>query len=402
MRVALVHDWLTGMRGGERCLEAFLHLYPDADIFTLVHVPGSTSELIDSRVKGVSFLNRFPGVAKYYRWLLPFFPFAVKGLKLQGYDLIISLSHAATKNIDVPVGSRHVCYCFTPMRYIWDQSRLYFRGGFFYALWPLLWLLRQWDRRGSDRVTEFVAISSFVAARIRKFYGRRAFIIHPPVRMVAEIRAKLSSQEKAFFAGHPENFFLCAGALVPYKRVDVAVSAFNSLGLPLWVVGGGPELVRLRRASTGNVRFLGHVTEAFMWECYRRCRALVFPGVEDFGIVPIECLASGRPVIGVNAGGLAETILGSSRVGSSEQSQRIAWNGVLIPKSRIGSSQALKEAVSFFLAREQLFNPHEAQQHATCFSHSRFFERWRIFCEQKNINTTEGCVGVSSPQRASC
>lgn len=402
MRVALVHDWLTGMRGGERCLEAFLRLYPEADIFTLVHVPGSTSTLIDARVKGVSFLNRFPGVARYYRWLLPLFPAAVRGFNLEGYDLIISLSHAAAKNITVPAGSRHVCYCFTPMRYIWDQARSYFRGGLFYALWPVLWLLRWWDRRGATRVDEFVAISSFVAARIRKFYGRRAFVIHPPVRMAEEIQEQLSPEEKAFFASHPEDFFLCAGALVPYKRVDIAVAAFNSLGLPLWVIGKGPELPRLRRAAAGNVRFLGHVSEAFMWECYRRCRALVFPGVEDFGIVPIECLASGRPVIGVDAGGLAETILGCNKVVESSHAGEIQWNGILIPKSRIGSSEALKEAVRCFVEREESFDPRAAKKHATCFSHSRFFDRWRIFCEQNNIEISSGVIERSSPQRASC
>ncbi|MFM1849081.1 MAG: hypothetical protein RL417_2555, partial [Pseudomonadota bacterium] len=162
MKVAIIHDWLTGLRGGERCLQAFLEMYPEADIFTLVHVPGSTAPEIDARVKETSFLQKLPGVRRYYRALLPLFPRAIRSFDLSGYDLVVSLSHAAAKNVQVPQGTLHLCYCFTPMRYIWDQVGVYF-GRFTPLLWPIIRALRSWDRRGSKGVDHFIAISDFVA-----------------------------------------------------------------------------------------------------------------------------------------------------------------------------------------------------------------------------------------------
>jgi glycosyltransferase involved in cell wall biosynthesis len=385
MKVALVHDWLTGMRGGERCLEAFVSLYPTADIFTLVHVPGSTTPAIDARVKGVSFLHRVPRISKLYRFFLPLYPLAIRSIDLSGYDLVISLSHAAAKNVRIPKGATHVCYCFTPMRYIWDQAGSYFRGLSLLLLQPLLRYLRWWDTRGARGVAEFVGISSFISARIRKYYGRSSFVIPPPVRMADEICAELTEDEEAFFAQHPEPFFLCAGALVPYKRIEVAVDAFNGLGIPLWIVGKGPELERLRGRANMNVRFLGHVSEAFLWECYRRCRALVFPGIEDFGIVPVECLASGRPVIGIQAGGVAETVRGYPLGEASPSQSLAACTGVFIPKSGVGSARALAEAVRFFCEHETQFSSDIAREHARCFSYSQFFQNWQRMCGQIKI-----------------
>jgi glycosyltransferase involved in cell wall biosynthesis len=384
MKVALVHDWLTGMRGGERCLEAFLSIYPDADIHTLIHVPGSTTSQIDARVKGVSFLSRIPGIAKVYRGLLPLFPFAARGLNLSGYDLVISLSHAAAKNVRVPKGVPHICYCFTPMRYIWDQAPVYFPGVLLYLAQPLLWPLRVWDRRGAARVTEFVAISSFVAARIRRFYKRRAVVIPPPVRMATDVRATLTTDELAIFAQQREPFFLCAGALVPYKRVDVAVDACTALGVPLWVVGKGSERARLEARAGETVRFFGHVSEGFLWECYKRCRALLFPGVEDFGIVPVECLSSGRPVVAIQAGGVAETVDGEL-VGAKADTQRLAGSGVFIPKSAVGSVDAFAQAIKGFIKREPEFDSDSIRHNAQRFEYSAFFASWRRFAEKVKI-----------------
>lgn len=386
MRVALVHDWLTGMRGGERCLEAFVSLYPQADIFTLVHVPGSTTAVIDARVKGVSFLQRIRCISKLYRFFLPIYPLAIRSIDLTGYDLVISLSHAAAKNVRVPQGATHVCYCFTPMRYIWDQASSYFSGLSLFFLQPLLSYLRWWDRRGARSVSEFVGISSFIAGRIRRYYGRSSVVIPPPVRMAHEINAELTEAEEAFFAQHPEPFFLCAGALVPYKRIEVAVDAFNALGIPLWIVGKGPELEKLRARANMNVGFLGHVSEAFLWECYRRCRALVFPGIEDFGIVPVECLASGRPVIAIQAGGVAETVRGYTLGDPLPAHSLSAYSGVFIPKSGVGSVQALSNAVRFFCDNEEQFSPEIAREHATCFSYSQFFQNWQRLCGQIKID----------------
>ena len=400
MRVAIVHDWLTGMRGGERCLEAFLCLYPNADIFTLVHVPGTTSQLIDSRVKHVSFLNRVPGIAKIYRALLPLYPIAVASFDVRGYDLIISLSHAAAKNVRVPPGVPHVCYCFTPMRYIWDQARTYLPGATFVLAQPLVQLLRLWDRRGARRVTHFVAISQFVSARIRRFYERDSDVIAPPVRMPEEVSRALSSQEQAFFAEHPERFFLCAGALVPYKRIDVALEAFRRNGLPLWVVGGGPEEGRLRERASKNIRFLGRVSEAFLWECYRRCEALVFPGIEDFGIVPVECMASGRPVIAVDAGGIRESTgeEASSRLSSLVLSNRC---GVFIQKRGHGDPAVLVEAVSFFTSLASTFRESDLRERAAQFSYKIFFDMWNSFVDRIGIShdahSTGGAARAPEP-----
>lgn len=384
MKVALVHDWLTGMRGGERCLEAFVQLYPEADIHTLVHIPGSTTSEIDSRVKGRSVLNKLPGIGSFYRALLPLFPVAARTLDLSRYDLVISLSHAAAKNVYVRPGVPHVCYCFTPMRYIWDQAPNYFRGVSLFLAQPFIQVLRAWDRRGADQVTEFVAISSFVAARIRKFYGRRAHVIPPPVRMENEVQRNLTREEWAFFEEHPEPFFLCAGALVPYKRIDVAIEAFNEMGLPLWIVGKGPETESLRAKAGPSIRFLGHVSEAFLWEAYRRCQALIFPGIEDFGIVPVECLASGRPVIGVQAGGVSETVHGPV-VGSAGPTVPERASGVLIQKSQFGSAAALQRAVRFFCSHAGEFKPEFARARAREFCYERFFASWRNFAQGINI-----------------
>jgi len=395
MKVALVHDWLTGMRGGERCLEAFLCLYPNADIFTLVHVPGTTSPQIDKRVRGTSMLMKVPGIARRYRSLLPVYPLAASSLDLAGYDLVISLSHAAAKNVRVPEGVPHICYCFTPMRYIWDQAPYYFRGMMRFAAQPLLAALRVWDTRGARRVTHFVGISYFVAARIRLFYGRRAKVIAPPVRLSHELSADLSTDESAFFESHQEQFFLCAGALVPYKRIDVAVKAFSALQMPLWIAGSGSELESLKRIAGPTIRFLGPVSDAFLWECYRRCRALVFPGIEDFGIVPVECLASGRPVIGVDAGGLRDTVDGIRPWVRSELVPSLRC-GVFIPRSRYGDPEALMDAVRLFSNVEASFDPQVAREQAARFSYAHFFSSWRSFAREVGIDPGEAPSHVVS------
>jgi glycosyltransferase involved in cell wall biosynthesis len=271
------------------------------------------------------------------------------------------------------------------MRYIWDQARSYFRGIAFYAAQPILQVLRWWDARGSSRVTHFVAISSFVSARIRKFYGRESVVIPPPVRMRTDLDLSLNVTQQSLFADVNEPFFLCAGALVPYKRIDVAIRAFNELQLPLWVVGGGPELERLRQLAGPTIRFLGRVEDAVLWECYRRCRALIFPGIEDFGIVPVECLSSGRPVIGIDAGGVGESVLGYRPwSGKSLVPQRAS--GVFIPKSACGDPAALAQAVKYFCEVESAFDPMVAKNRAACFSYRTFFGAWASFARHVGIN----------------
>jgi len=384
MKVALVHDWLTGMRGGERCLLAFLELYPEADIFTLLHIPGTTSEIIDSRVKHTSLLQLIPGSKRFYRILLPLYPTAVKQLDFTGYDLVISLSHAAAKNIRVPAGTTHVSYCFTPMRYIWDQAERYF-GRATPILWPTIELLRKWDLRGAQRTDQFVAISKFVAARIKCFYGRQAEVIYPPVD---------TSWIKPAREGEKGAAFLYAGALVPYKRPDLVVEAFNRTGEPLWIVGTGPEERRLREMANSNINFFGHVSDEELAVYYRGCRALIFPGTEDFGMVPIECMAAGRPVIGVFDGGLRETLSGVKPWESGGLQPHEA-SGVFFKKNLEENADALIEAIEYFKEKEKEFTIKSCVERARVFSPERFSSSWVTFIAKNNIQVSDSEISCA-------
>ncbi len=378
MKVALVHDWINGMRGGERCLDAFLRLYPDADIFTLFYVPGKTNARIDARVKTVSVLNRLPFARRFYRLYLPLIFWAARRFDFSGYDLVISLSHAAVKNVRVPRGTPHVIYCFTPMRYIWDQARAYF-GALTPLFWPLILILRRWDVRESNNPTAFVAISDFIRARIRCFYKRRAAVIFPPVD-TSWIRPDSSGQKG--------EAFLWAGALVPYKRPDLVIEAFNQIGEPLWVVGDGPELERLKAGAKGNITFFGRVSDAELADRYRRCRALVFPGVEDFGMIPIECLAAGRPVIGLEKGGVGETINAVKHWNYGANYHGIAIecsSGVFIKANPGHELEELIKSLRFFIAFEDRFERQQLVEHARAFSPERFAEQWNNFLAQIGI-----------------
>lgn len=365
MKVALVHDWLTGMRGGERCLLHFLRLYPQADIFTLLHVPGSTSAEIDARVRQTSILQTLPAVNRYYRLLLPFYPQASSRLKVEGYDLVISLSHAAAKNVHISPNTQHICYCFTPMRYIWDQARYYF-GPATAFMWPQIQRMRNWDRQASKRVDNFVAISRFVAARIRAYYGRKSDVIYPPVD---------TSWIKTAIAGQRGRAFLYAGALAPYKKAGLVIEAFNRLGLELWVVGGGQQEAKLRRMAKKNIVFFGRVSDQDLSDLYRRCRALVFPGTEDFGMVPIECQAAGRPIIARYAGALRESIAGVKCWKKNDIADQ-AYSGVFFPDVTDNEVDALTSGVRFFIHHEDRFTSAACIEQAARFSPECFNRSW--------------------------
>ena len=361
MRVALVHDWLTGMRGGEKVLEVLCELYPDAHLYTLVHVPGTVSPTIERRPITPSFLQRLPAIDTQYRRYLPLMPLAVESIRLTGYDLVISSSHCVAKGVRIEDGALHICYCHTPMRYIWDLYQDYFGAGrssvvVRTAMSLCAPHLRHWDVRTSDRVHHFIANSHHVRQRIQRHYGRDAAVIYPPV-----------DTEHFSGSGVPGDYFLVAGAFAPYKRLDVAIHAFNVLGLPLKIVGTGQEEAALKQLARPNIEFLGWQSDAQLRDCYARCRALIFPAEEDFGIMPLEAMACGRPVIAYGRGGALETIVdGVTGLFFAEQ-----------------TPDALREAMGRFVTMESRFEPARIRRHAELFNRDRFAAELQAFIGAK-------------------
>jgi glycosyltransferase involved in cell wall biosynthesis len=303
LKVALVHDWLTGMRGGEKVLLSLARSFPEAPIYTLLHVPGSVAPELESRDIRTSFVQRLPGAARRYRSYLPLFPLAAASWDLAGFDLVISSSHCVAKGARAPATSLHLCYCHTPMRYVWDRYADYFGPGRLRG--PARWIvprvaegLRAWDVATAGGVDAFVANSAYVAARIRRYYGRPSRVIPPPV-------------DTDFFTpgpATPGSYDLVVSALAPYKRIDLALDAYRGTGRPLRIVGTGPEGPALRDRAPVEAHFLGHVSDQELRELYRGCRAVLMPGVEDFGIVPLEAMACGRPAVVFGEGGGAESV----------------------------------------------------------------------------------------------
>jgi len=307
VKTAIVHDWLTGMRGGEKVLESICELYPDAPIYTLIHVKGSVSPTIERHPIYTAWTQRLPRAGRYYRHYLPLFPSAVESFDLDAYDLVISSSHCAVKSVVPRGGATHVCYCHSPMRYGWDQFEAYFGpqqvgAAASSVLRPIMAAMARWDARTAHRVDRFLANSQYVAGRIRRYYNRGSTIVYPPVDTAffqppADATARAAS-------------VLIVSALVPYKRLDVAIAAASLAKVPLRVVGQGPEEGRLRRLSEGkDVEFLGWRSDEEIRALYQSSAAVLMPGVEDFGIVPVEAQACGTPVIALAAGGALETIV---------------------------------------------------------------------------------------------
>ena len=305
-RAALVHDWLTGMRGGEKVLEVLGDLFPAAPIHTLFHFPGSVSPAIEGHPIRTSWLQRAPGVRRHYRRYLPLFPRAIESFDLAGYDLVVSTSHCVAKGAIPAPGARHVCYCHTPMRYVWDQEHAYFprRTGLTARLrGPVLDRLRAWDVASASRVHQFVANSSFVAQRIRRYYGREAEVVHPPVDVDFFTPAADAEARRA-----PGDYCLVVSALAPYKRIEWAIAACAKAGVELRVVGDGPERERLARLAGPGARLLGRVDGVALRDLYRGALCLLQPGVEDFGIASVEALASGTPVVALGQGGVLDVV----------------------------------------------------------------------------------------------
>lgn len=304
MRVAIIHYWLVGMRGGEKVLESLLRMFPEAEIFTHVYMPDRVSPLIRSHKVHTTSISRLPMASRLYQSYLPLMPRALEEIDLTGFDLVISSEAGPAKGVIPPPDSVHICYCHSPMRYLWDQYHVYRDNAGFLTrqIMPRLATgLRTWDTVSAARVDAFAANSRHVAKRINKYWRREAVVVHPPVAV-----EDFSPVPEADRGG----FYLWAGELAPYKRPDIAIEAFNRLNKPLIVIGGPPKTERaLARTANDNIRFLGHVPFEKLKKYLSCCKALVFPGEEDFGILPVEAMASGRPVIAYGRGGALDTVI---------------------------------------------------------------------------------------------
>jgi glycosyltransferase involved in cell wall biosynthesis len=347
------------MRGGEKVLLSLARLFPDAPIYTLLHVKGSVSPELEAREIRTSFVQRLPGVAERYRSYLPLFPAAVAGFDLSGYDLVVSSSHCVAKGVRVPEGALHLCYCHTPMRYVWDRYDDYFGPGRLHGLArvvvpPIAEGLRAWDVATAPRVHAFVANSRYVAARIRRYYAREAEVIAPPV-------------DTGFFTPDgraPGDYDLVVSALAPYKRIERVLEAYRGTGRPLRIVGSGPEAARLRAIMPAEATLLGPVDDAALRDLYRGCRAVIMPGVEDFGIVPLEAMACGRPAVVFGEGGGAESVIPGE-------------TGVVFHEP---TAAALRAAVDSL--RTLRFNSAALRARAESFSRGLFESRFSAFVDR--------------------
>jgi glycosyltransferase involved in cell wall biosynthesis len=355
MRAAIVHYWLLNRRGGEKVVEALCRLLPDADIFTLFCDPEALSPELRSRRIVTSFLNP---LRKGYRSLLPLMPMALESFDLRGYDLIVSSESGPAKGVIAQSTTRHICYCHTPMRYLWDLYPAYlhewvpstFERA---AMAPLAHYLRLWDYSTAARVDEFVANSANVQQRIWKTYRRESTVIHPPVEV------------DSFYHKAADDYFLIVGELVAYKRIDSAVAAFARSSRRLKIAGDGPELRALRKLTTNpNIEFLGRVSDSDLRELYARCRALLLPGEEDFGITPVEALASGKPVIALGRGGALETVPPFGGVFYSEPA-------------------GLPDAIARFEGIESGIRPDDLQAWARRFSEAEFDRKMTPLLESR-------------------
>jgi len=358
IKVALVHDWLTGQRGGEKVLEVLAELFPRAPIFTLFHFKNSQAETIENREIRTSFLQNLPFLKRKYRHYLPLFPLAVELFDLGGFDLVISSSHCVAKGAIPPPDALHVSYIHSPIRYAWNQYFAYFSPqqlSFFSRRFiPLVMhRMRIWDESSAARVDHFVANSDNVARRIRKYYRREADVIRPPA-------------DTEFFrpADSPKSAdFLIVSALVPYKRIDLAIAAFNNSGEKLKIVGTGPDLGKLKKMARPNIAFLGQVPAEDLLVLYRKARALILPGEEDFGIAAVEAQACGTPVIAFGRGGALESILPGQ-------------TGLLFPEL---TTSSLRVALDKF--RSLKFNEAIIRSQAEKFSRQAFRQKLAVYLE---------------------
>lgn len=357
MRVTLAHHWLTTLRGREKVLEQLCLLFPDAPIETLLAVPDFLSPIISRHPIHQSLLGRLPGARKWYRHALPLYPLFLRSGKVDA-DLLLSSDASLIKGIRKTPRTRHVCYCHSPPRYLWDAQDEYLQSmGRLTGLMLKLCTgyLRAFDRRAAQSVDLFLANSGFVAERIQLAYGKEATVVHPPV-------------DTSFYVpgGPRESFYLVVSALTPYKRIDLAVEAFNQLGKPLVIIGDGPERAELEAMARSNIRFLGSQPDAILRDHYQRCTAMIFPGIKDFGITPLEAQACGRPVIALARGGALETVI---------HEQTGLFFALPLP-------EAIEETVVRMEREAKRFEPDVCRENALRFGQEVFRERMRDVLEE--------------------
>lgn len=363
LRVAIIHYWYTSYGGGERVVETFAEMFPQADFYALLASERGIPAALRGRRLTTSFVGRIPGAKRWHRNFLPLYPFALEQFDLSGYDLVISSESGPAKGVITPPRTCHLCYCHTPMRYLWDMYHEYRR-----TMNPLARVLfsatahyaRQWDVSAAARVDCFAANSEYVAARIRKYYRRESTVIHPPVDVSA-----------GYVCDTTEDYYLVVSRLVPYKRVDLAIEACNRLGRRLYVVGTGPEYKRLRKIAGPGIKFLGRLDGQSLSESYARCRALLFAAEEDFGIVPVEAQSFGRPVIAYGCGGALETVIGLSPDVPAETASGIFFHEQ--------SAEALAQSIVAFEQTEKSFCADFIRTHSQRFSTERFKEEFSYF-----------------------
>jgi len=358
MKVALVHDYLLQYGGAERVLEEFASMFPDAPIYTLAYDASATGYAFEGRDIHTSFLQKIPSPVSFYKFFPLAMPLATEAFDLSDYDIILSSSASFMKGVISPAGSIHICYCHTPMRYAWLDYKKITGDSTFPSLVGkvipfFMPYLRFWDRTGAQRVDHYICNSHFIGAKIKKYYGRDARVIYPPLNL------------SKFAIGEVDDYFLIVGRMVPYKRMDIAIDTFNELGLPLKIVGTGPELKRLKKRAKSNIEFVGLVSEERLAHYYASAQALIFPQEEDFGITALESMASGRPVIAYRSGGVLES--------ASEGTTGIFFDEQTVP--------ALKDALARF--QKTSFDPQLIRASVEKFDRTHFRRHIHDFIDEK-------------------